>query len=55
MVHCPRPGWLTLAHCPFSIPQEQRELTTKLEGSYGDQDVFVPLADKCFKAQASSG
>lgn len=39
---------------PCPVLQEQRDLTTKLEGSYGDQDVFVPLVDKCFKAQVRS-
>ncbi|PRW59454.1 glucosidase 2 subunit beta [Chlorella sorokiniana] len=33
------------------LEKEQRDLTSKLEGSYGEQDVFVPLADQCFKAQ----
>ncbi len=40
--------------CPFAqLPalQEQRDLTTKIEGSYGEQDVFAPLVDQCFKAQ----
>lgn len=40
--------------CALHHLQEQRDLSTKLEGSYGEQDVFVPLADQCFKAQASS-